>query len=373
MGAGSWWSQPLTPARSVHALAIGERTALFCARTQALSELNHSAALAWHALAARGSCAAIVASLQQHGASVAESEAFAASIVREWLKLGYVVPTDTLQQRPAFSMNVGLAPLSATLRFFGTAGYVAARDVFGHLQRHCGPHELQIDVAGLDDEDFVFVDGISEGLMPRVQTVPRLKGLLTKHYCAAVDEGFLAHAALVSSGEKRVLMTGAPGAGKTTLTLALCAADFAYGGDDIVHITADGRAEGASFAAAVKSGAWALLAPLYPELDELPTHLRFDGQSVRYLTPRLFDRGGPKPIDALLVLERAESAGASLARITPREALCVLLASGYAERGGVEGAMLEGLAADLSRAVCARLTYSTIEGAVGLLQRLFNE
>jgi hypothetical protein len=369
MQAGAWRSVPLEAAQRVHTLELGARTALFCGRTQRLSELNDTAALAWRALVESGSCVAVAARLRQGGAAADESEAFAQSIVREWLRLGYVTLADGQSRDPSVSFDIGVGPIAAHMRFFGTSDHRAARDVFDHLAHQGSSQLIQIDVVGIDDEDLVLVDGASEGLATRAETVPRLKAILTGRYCAAVGEGFLAHAALVSAREKRVLLTGIPGAGKTTLTLALCAAGFAYGADDIVHIKGDGRAEGAPFAAAVKAGAWPLLARAYPELAELPTHLRGDGQFVRYLTPRRLEEGGARPIDAVFVLERHAGTSAELTPIEPREAFCTLLESGYAERRSVDGVTLEALARDLSRAVCARLTYCSVDDAVKLLQK----
>lgn len=374
MQTGGWRARPLVTAPCVMALDIGARTALFCSRTQRLSALNETAALAWRALAEAGSFRAVVERLQAAGASADESEAFSAAIVGEWLKLGYVAPCHGRGEAappPIASLHAAMGPVVAELQFFGDADAAAARTVFGHLASRDAA-SMRIDILGLDEDDIIFVDGQSEGLAARNQTVPRLKALLTRRYCAAVEDGFLAHAALVSLRGKRVLLSGQPGAGKTTLTLALCASGFAYGGDDIVHVGQDGRVEGAPFAAAVKPGAWPLLAPYWPALAHAQTHLRSDGQSVRYVAPERLDGAGPRRLDVVLLLDR-RAGKASLQPIEPSEALCALLDSGYAESGGVDGDTLEAMSRDLSAAVCARLSYDRVESGSALVEQLLHE
>jgi hypothetical protein len=177
---------------------------------------------------------------------------------------------------------------------------------------------------------------------------------------------------LVSRQGRTLLLTGPPGAGKTTLTLSLCASGFAYGGDDIVHIRSDARAEGAAFAAAVKEGAWPLLKTQWPELEAAPIYVRYDGKRVRYLAPTDCAEPSPKRIDAVIVLQRCADGAPRLERIEAQDALCVLLASGYAERGSMDGDMLDALASDLSGAANARLTYSSAADAIACVELLLD-
>ncbi len=343
-------------------------------RKQHLSELNDTAALAWKVLAQGGSCATIAQTLQGLGASHEESAAYALSIVSAWLRAGYVAPLrEELAPSLTRTLSLGLGPMASEVQFFGAADGGAAHAVFGHLARGRADTPLHIDILGYESEDVILVDGASDGLAPRTHTVPRLKALLTGRYCAAVDEGFLAHAGLVTAGGKSVLLAGDPGAGKTTLTLALCARGFSYGSDDIVHVCADGRVQGASFAAAVKRDAWPLLAPYWPRLERVEAHTRGDGKVVRYLLPEQREGGQRKPLDVVLLLARSAGREAMLARIEPQEALCALLASGYAERGRIEGETLDALAQDLSNGVCARLFYDGLNDAVALIERLIHE
>jgi hypothetical protein len=200
--------------------------------------------------------------------------------------------------------------------------------------------------------------------------VPQLKGLLTELYAASVDGGFLAHGGFLTRGETALFLSGAPGAGKTTLTTALAASGWAYGGDDIVRIEADGRACGAPFAAAVKSGAWSLTEPYAPEIAGLPTDRRGDGQLVRYWLPPTLAERSPRPIGAVILLARQAGERAVLRPIEPLVALTAILGSAYAERWSLDGQALEALAATLEAARCRRLVYSDIAEAVAAIETL---
>src|SRR5262249_28451734 len=147
----------------------------------------------------------------------------------------------------------------------------------------------------------------------------------------------LGHGALVHSNDKQVLITGAPGAGKSTLTMALLRAGFSFCGDDIIHIDQAGKAVGLPFAATVKSGAWPLLADLWPELAATEEHLRRDGQRVRYVVPKSFGPAEPRPIDVVLILSRDGTAPAKAERLAPLDALCELLKSGYSPNRQIDG------------------------------------
>ena len=64
------------------------------------------------------------------------------------------------------------------------------------------------------------------------------------------------HAASLLSNDRMLLLCGNPGAGKTTLTLALVHAGFGFAADDVTLLDSRGRGIGLPFAPAVKAGAW---------------------------------------------------------------------------------------------------------------------
>jgi hypothetical protein len=192
---------------------------------------------------------------------------------------------------------------------------------------------------------------------------------LTRELFRRADTGFFAHGALVSLAGKSVFLAGSPGAGKTTLTLALVSNGFAYGGDDTVRVSADGTAKGIPFPAAAKSGAWRLLSGDYPELTSLATHERDDGQLVRYVAPGRMDEPGFRRIDLFLRLDRRPRVKARLEEMAPLEALHVLFKSGYTERPlNRPTEVVRGLARNLTAATCARLIYGDLAEGVAVVR-----
>jgi len=371
-----FWESRLLPSRFIHAIEIGGQLALFNERTQRLYDLNETAAVMWRCFSDALSCASIARHLQDLGATSADAAAFTASAVTEWLRAGYLAPRDAvaaLAQQPSASQALRIGPLSLKLRFFGETDPKPAAAVFGQFacdEAQAGP---TVQVVASTNCDFLFVDDVPIGMSTPRQTVPALKALLTEQYCHAVAEGFVTHGGLVSANGRRVFLSGAPGAGKSTLALALTTCGFAYASDDIVHIGADGRASGIPFAAAAKSTAWDLLDPYLPHLASLPLYERADAQVTRYVLPERLDQDGPRPIDIALLLARKTGAEAQLEPLTPLQMLCTLLDSGYSERNALDASTLEALAANLARAKSYRLIYDSLPGAIATIESLVSE
>jgi hypothetical protein len=108
------------------------------------------------------------------------------------------------------------------------------------------------------------------------------------------------HAGVVLFETGCVMLPGAAGSGKTTLTAALLRFGGRYFSDEVALLeeeTLDVRP--VPLALTIKAGSVEPLLRLYPELASLPEHVREDRQGVRYLTPpaeALFDDGEAHPI-----------------------------------------------------------------------------
>ncbi|MFC3068956.1 P-loop NTPase family protein [Phenylobacterium soli] len=311
------------------------------------------------------------------GAGRAEAAAYVADAARAWMAAGCLAPREVLEVQPAphAVRRVRLDELTLDLRFSGEASPATFDPVFGQLyeagERGAGDSAAgRLDLVGQDGLVFLLKDGEPLAAAPPPDASALLKAELTEAYVESVETGFLAHGALLVRGEATLIVSGAPGAGKTTLTLALASSGWTYGGDDIVRIDPDARVRGAPFAAAVKSGAWALAARFAPDLLGLPIALRADGQQVRYWRPaRLADRA-PRAPTAVVLLARQAGAAASLEAIAPLEALHALVESAYAAHWRLDGDALAALAGRLETATCARLVYEDLDAAVALIESL---
>jgi hypothetical protein len=374
---GHFHSGPFLASPSVGAIVLGARTVLFCERIQQLTELNATAALIWQMVTAGGDTREIAKALVDAGVSEADAATFIDATITAWLREGHLIPVaaaDQIAAAPRVTQRLEVGPLRIDIASHGDADAPALDGVFGHLVR-AGPADAHIRIAivGQDGSDFLFRDARPLGMCASGDTPAWLKAKLTEALCEHVSDGFLAHGGLVSKRGKRIFVTGAPGAGKSTLVLALAHAGFAFCGDDIVHINNSGCAAGVPFAAAAKPGAWALLRPFAPGIDALPIYRRADAQQVRYITPAARDTNGYLPIDVVLLLERAPAAAARLEPAPPLDALCTILDSGYSKRRGVDTQTVVHLGEHLARGATYRFAYDDLAGAIAAIEARINE
>ncbi|CAN7249043.1 hypothetical protein LJR219_001036 [Phenylobacterium sp. LjRoot219] len=302
------------------------------------------------------------------------SAAQAAELIRDtalqWTAAGFLAPLalEELLARGAADRTLVLDELVVDLRLHG----VACREldlVFGHLYANRDGARSRLSIVEHAGQLLFYVErrlvlaSGPEGLVAHV------KAILTDLYVDAVENGFLTHGALLQNGDCSLLLSAEPGAGKTTLALALAAVGWRYGSDDIVRLSPEGAARGVPFAAAVKSGGVSLLHGFWPELERLPEWERTDGQRARYLLPPQRAQT-PQPLSVVVTLARRPGAAAEVKPISAVDALGAIVHSAYARRWCMTGDALCNLAATLERAVCVRLEYSDLGPAVQAIGEL---
>ena len=365
-----WADSRLERSANVHAVLIGPGTVLFCERTQRLFDLNETAEFIWKCVSDGLTCRQIARSLEQEGASPETALSFAVQAIGDWMAAGYVAPCEiqeALAGEPTACRNLAIGALDVQLSFFGVADPALSDEVFGHFASRPGKPSLTISVVGREGFAFVFANGLFVAMTRADNAIPIIKGLLTEAFCDQGLDGFIVHGALVSRGGRRLLLSGPPGAGKTTLTLALVSSGFSYASDDIARVEASGEISGIPFAAAVKSGAWDLLKTRVPDVLSLPVFKRADGQLARYVLPQRLDQEGAKPVDVVILLDRTGQQDAHLKELAPLDALRALIESGYSPRTRLEPDTLTALAAQLSRAACYRLSYGDLASALAVI------
>lgn len=150
-----------------------------------------------------------------------------------------------------------------------------------------GARDALFDVVARGGEWILYENGVEvercgtpEGLAPMV------KGELWRVAVNRHRFFMEIHAGAVERFGRCILLPGAPGSGKSTLTAALVAAGFTLFSDETALLEeADLGARAVPLSLTIKSGAVELLAPAFPHLPELPEHARQDGRIVRYLSP----------------------------------------------------------------------------------------
>jgi hypothetical protein len=176
-------------------------------------------------------------------------------------------------------------------------------------------------------------------------------------------------AALVRNGSA-ILLAGPPGAGKSTLALALTQAGWELAADDVVLMNSAGRVIGLPFPITAKASSWPMLDQHWPQFASYPAYHRPDGFDVRYIVPKRI-APGPLEVGAFVVLDRRLEGGATLDEVEPDRMLGILISEGTSHDQRLTVAGFNALATALDGARCAKLTYCDLFEGVAALDELF--
>jgi hypothetical protein len=281
-----WDDSRLIVPPGLHHFYVGGLPTLFCDKRQKLFGLNATADCIWRSLAEGHTPAQVSTELTTMGFAETEAVAFVREATVSWLSAGQLTPRevlDLLALPAAATRTMQVHDLALRIAFRGSTSPRSFDDVFGHLSASISGPSMTLSVVRCRQSWFIFEEGCPLAACADDELVPHLKAILTERYVSSVENAFFIHAALLAKRRSGLLICGSPGAGKTTLTVALTGSGYRYCSDDIVRIERDGMAIGVPFLPAVKTGAWPLVAPYTPHIADVPTHRRRDGQDVRYL------------------------------------------------------------------------------------------
>lgn len=93
----------------------------------------------------------------------------------------------------------------------------------------------------------------------------------------------VAHAAAVTHDQNVWLLPATAGSGKSTLAAVLLQNGYQLINDDVVPVNHDGTVTALNLPLKIKSGAWPILAPLYPQLRQATMILRADHLQMKNL------------------------------------------------------------------------------------------
>ncbi len=294
----------------------------------------------------------------------------AVQIVSDLLDAGVLVPIGSDEAIPAIAgrMFLRVGALQVCLNFDGPRAQALVRGMLAHLETAPVPCELQLVIREEESRIGVALNGEETGWCSWEQIGPELKILLTDLALESLD-GIALHTALLETGGDALLLVGMPGAGKSTLSVALGRSGFGLEGDDIAALHADGRASALPFPATVKDGSWPLLAPLCPELEEKPAFLRPDDKIVRYLPLSAEPEPPRRPVRTVLCLDRSSSRPAGLEPLGVEAAMAALLEGAWSEDERLSTRAFTALTACIGGARFFRMTYDSLEEAIELARR----
>jgi len=344
--------------------ALGDRNLLFNEAHQAVYELNDLAAYVWRSLDTGMGEGAIVRELIETGLDPDQ----AGSAVLATLQELRTLHTATRAPPPL------LLP-KATERLTRLAIHIAGVAVQLHLSR-----ALVADVEAvfgplitdLHDTDMllcarvagstvnVFSPGQPDWSCDRSHFIPLLKAQLIESVllCAAYEVAM--HAAALTRGDDAVLLVGSPGAGKTTLAIALEKAGFQMLADDVVLLHETGRITGVPLPFAAKASSWLLLSQHWPGIAATPSHSRPDGQTLCYIPQDPIADPRSRRIGSVVLLNRQDAARTSIQELDLVCALSALFADGATRDQRLSMSGFTALVDGLRDARCCQLTYSDL-------------
>lgn len=360
----------VTQARLVR---IRGQNVLFSASQHAIFALNDAAADIWRLLEQGKPAEAVVRGIVRGSVDQRDADGKVKAALGDWQRLGlirpHISPRDIAAQEHVAQV---LSIAGRIIRIlYPRAHAFPTMSIFRHLEVGESAADVVFQLAEQAGSLHLFRD--DEWLMAAApdEMATLLKGEILSDVLSIGSYELALHAAALLKNERLVLVCGEPGAGKTTLTLALVHAGFGLASDDVTLLNSDGRCLGLAFAPAVKSGSWPLLSASFPGLDRAPIFRRPDNRRVRYLVPNAASLApaGPWPVGAVVLLHRDRSAKLSLEPIDPVEALRGLVGGAFAPGGELGDTGFDVLARVISSVKAYRLSYFGLDDAVRLISQ----
>lgn len=346
---------------------VREQNLLFSSWQGAVFTLNDTAADIWRSLEEGVSVKAISDAMIAGGAARQEADGYIEAALHDWERLGLIQPAAPLcPDVNHLSQIVAVSGLRVRILYPKAAAPAAS--IFRHLEPATKTSEVLLQLFERGERVHLFRDGVWAGSCSSDEIPVLVKGQLLSEFLEHGSYELALHAAALLNRGRTLLLCGNPGAGKTTLALALVRAGLGFMADDVTVLDSAGHAIGLAFAPAVKSGSWPILTEFFPELGKSPVYRRPDGRRVRFLVPRNHVPATPQPVGWVVLLRRTRHAKPSLRLIEPDDILNGLLNGSFARNRELSSTAFDVLCQVIRSAQGFCLTYATLDEAVDLLK-----
>lgn len=294
------------------------------------------------------------------------------SVLAQWSHSGLIYAMESPPATaPVSAQSIALAGMRLCLRYHDAALASLVAPVFAHLEEADSiAADIVYDLWSADGLALLSRDRGRAAMLHFREAAPVVKAWMIQDIIGDGRWGLTLHAGCLRRNGRALLLTGRPGAGKSTLIAWLLSAGFAYQGDDIAMFHSDGRVQGLPFLPTIKSGGWPMMAARYGRRLRPGVHVRPDGKRVRYLEPVAMAGQQPLNVGWIVQLRRRRGCPARLEPLPSTLVIRHLLSEATSPSGEVDSEALDALISTVMDAGGFALHYDDLDEAATLLARL---
>jgi len=184
---------------------------------------------------------------------------------------------------------------------------------------------------------------------------------------------FLAsHAAVLSKGDKCLMMPAVSYSGKSTLSAALLSADYQYFSDEMAVIDKNHQARPVPLGIGIKHGSWGVLNSYMPQLKKIKEQQRWDGVPLKYVPVdgSISHAKNRKSVSHLVFPKYTQSKKAELAPLSIPKAVYQLFEAGFTMQGEFSKKQVTELLSWVESVPAYQFNFNQLDEAIECLEAL---